>query len=73
MCAVSVVLDYWSQRPIDIWTRPTFDQFKDIIGRLDHLDGELSQPECEDPSKAEWMKRVEDRLNALEYIEKGES
>jgi predicted alpha/beta hydrolase family esterase len=52
--------------PLQSWTRPDFDEFKEIIRRLDLLDQRFDQPDCPDPSKAAWMKAVEDRLEALE-------
>lgn len=66
MCAVSVIMDYWSVRPDTPWTRETFDAFKVVVEQVDALDTALGEPECHDPSKAEWMKRVEDRLSSLE-------
>jgi hypothetical protein len=33
---------------------------------LDALDKKLGQPECHDPSKAEWMRSIEERLARLE-------
>lgn len=62
MCAVSVILDYWSARPDTPWTRGTFDAFKKIIDDVNQLDDALSQPDCHDPAKAAWMDSVEKRL-----------
>lgn len=67
MCAVSVIYDYYRQRPDIDWTRSDFTEFQEIIRRLEALDGRLDQPDCVDPSKAEWMKGVEVRLAALEH------
>ena len=66
MCAVSAVYDYFGTKPISIWDRPTFDEFKEILERLEKIDKKLDQPECEDPAKAAWMREVEERLAALE-------
>lgn len=67
MCAVSATMDYMRQYvPIQDWTRPAFDEYKEILRRLEALDTKLGQPDCEDPAKAEWMKQVEERLSALE-------
>jgi hypothetical protein len=67
MCAVSVVLDYGRENiPPYQWTRPAFDEFKEVIRRLEALDEKLDQPDCEDPEKAKWMEEVERRLKALE-------
>lgn len=70
MCAVSVVMDYGRTRvQPDAWTRPAFEEFKEIIRRLEALDQKLDQPDCEDAAKAEWMAGVEKRLAALEVDE----
>ncbi len=67
MCSVSVVHDYMRTNvPLEWWDRPKFDEYKEIIDRLDKLDKKLDQPECEDPEKAAWMKQVEERLDRLE-------
>jgi hypothetical protein len=69
MCAVSVVYDYWSARPDTQWTRETFNDFKEIVDRLDRLDEKLAQPDCHDPSKAAWMAEVESMLREREIDE----
>jgi hypothetical protein len=67
MCSVSVIQQYMHDRTTpNQWTRPMFDEYKEIIRRLDKLDGALGQPDCEDPAKAAWMREVEARLAKLE-------
>lgn len=66
MCAVSVVFDYYRNTPITYWNQTNYGEFREIIQRLDKLDKALGERECHDPAKAEWTKRVEDRLAALE-------
>lgn len=67
MCSTSAIMDYGRQHvPLQQWTRPAFNEFQEILRRLEKLDEALNQPDCEDPAKAEWMKAVEDRLAALE-------
>lgn len=67
MCSVSVIQDYMSQRTTPAqWTRPMFNEYKEILRRLDKLDEKLGQPDCEDPAKAAWMREVETRLDKLE-------
>lgn len=67
MCSVSVIQDYMNQRTTPTqWTRPMFNEFKEIIRRLDDLDEKLGQPDCHDPAKAAWMREVEARLEKLE-------
>ena len=67
MCAVSVILDYMSKEvPIWSWTRPVYDDFRQIIKRLEELDRNLDQPDCVDPQKQEILERIERRLDMLE-------
>ncbi len=67
MCAVSAMHDYFRTNvPLEGWTRPVFNEYQEVIRRLEQLDAKLSQPDCEDPEKAAWMKAVEERLAALE-------
>lgn len=67
MCAVSAIHDYYRTNvPIDQWTVSRFNEYKDIVRRLDELDKKLSQPDCDDPAKAAWMREVEARLKVLE-------
>lgn len=49
-----------------VWTRDTFEQFKQILEKLAELDGKLNQAECADPAKAAWMQEIERRLSLLE-------
>lgn len=61
--------DYGRDRiPAAQWTRPVFNEYQEILKRLAALDEKLAQPDCVDPSKAEWMKAIEQRLNALESV-----
>lgn len=67
MCSVSATYDYFRQNvPLDQWTRPVYNDFQEVIRRLDALDKKLDQEDCHDPAKAEWMRAVERRLDALE-------
>lgn len=67
MCAVSMVHDYMRTNvPYEAWTRPMFNEYQEIIRRLEKLDEKLEQPDCPDPEKAAWMKEVEERLVKLE-------
>lgn len=67
MCSVSVINEYWrdNTEPHQ-WTRPMFDEYKEIIRRLEELDTKLGQPDCYDPAKAAWMREIEERLDKLE-------
>jgi hypothetical protein len=66
MCAVSATMEYMQRIPIDKWDRPAFNDFQEVIRRLEALDAKLDQPDCHDPAKAEWMRAVEERLEKLE-------
>lgn len=67
MCTCSVIADYGRTRvPMDAWTRPVWNDFQEILKRLEALDKKLDQPDCEDPAKAAWMRTVEERLASLE-------
>lgn len=66
MCMVSVVFDYGKTIPQTSWTPDTWTQFQEILKRIEELDTKLDQPDCHDPSKAAWMREVEDRLKKLE-------
>lgn len=67
MCAVSAMYDYGrTMIPLQDWTRPAFNEFQEILKRIEALDKKLGQPDCEDPTKAAWMQQVEERLAALE-------
>lgn len=72
MCAVSAVIDHGRTLPWDNWinhepykTKDRWDEFKDIIDRLDKLDKKLDQPDC-DPAKRAWMESIDKRLKDLE-------
>jgi tetrahydromethanopterin S-methyltransferase subunit G len=66
MCAVSAVYDAMKTVPLEQWTWPTFNEMKEILDKLNEIDRKLGQPDCEDPSKADILKTIEDRLRKLE-------
>ena len=66
MCIVSGVLDYGRTIPFDNWSVPKFNEYADIIRRLDELDRKLGEPNCERPGKRAWMRGIERRLADLE-------
>lgn len=74
MCAVSATMDYFRTTvPVQQWTRPAFDEAKEILRRLEELDKKLDQADCHDPAKAAWMREVEERLQRLEDTEVNEA
>lgn len=66
MCMVSVMSVAGAQIPVMDWTRPAFNEYQEILKRIEALDKKLGQPDCVDPAKEAWMKQVEERLSALE-------
>ncbi len=79
MCVVSAILDYgrrqWPQydwrvpTPVTPPVLPTADewaQFRELLRKAAEFDKAARQPDCEDPEKAAWMRRMEDRLAELE-------
>lgn len=66
MCAVSMVHDYGRRQPDDFWTMPNYDYFKDLVKKAEDFDKATGQPHCEDPEKTAFMKKIEERLAALE-------
>ena len=66
MCAVSVILGYMDQQvSLESWTRPVYDDFRQIIQQLEELDRKLNQPDCTDPQKKKILKRIEEQLDRL--------
>jgi uncharacterized protein (DUF3084 family) len=66
MCAVSVILDYGRQMPMDNWNHQKWRDFQTLKQQAEEFDSKTDQPDCEDPAKAEWMREVEERLARLE-------
>lgn len=72
MCMVSVVTLYGQQQPIEHWTPPRWARFTQIVEGARRLDEAMGAPDCEDPAKGEWMKKVEKRLAELKADRGGE-
>ena len=67
MCAVSAMHDYFREHvPMRDWTPALYRSYQEVIAQVGKLDRAFSQPDCEDPGKAAWMKAVEERLAQLE-------
>lgn len=60
--------DKWNEAapPSLPWTPESFDLLKDILTKVEELDKKLGLINCEDPAKAAWMKKIEERLKMLE-------
>lgn len=66
MCMISAVIDYGRRIPVEQWTPNLWAEFHELLERVRKIDDKLSQPDCEDPDKAAWMRDVEKRLAVLE-------
>lgn len=66
MCSVSAVTGYGMGIPDNQWTTGTWDSFKGLVKKAEEFDKVAAQPDCIDPAKDEWMKRIEARIEALE-------
>ena len=66
MCVVSNVYDIGRTVPMDYWTPDKFLDFQKVVKMAERVDQEEGNPDCEDPSKGEWLKQVEERLDKLE-------
>ena len=77
MCLVSMVYDHYNQPPQQPyqpfqwplalpdslpWNKDVLDELKKVIERIDRIDKALGLPECHDPKKAEWMKKIEKKV-----------
>lgn len=66
MCVVSVVFDYGQQLPQQYWSQESFDQYLALLKVAKQFDDVSGQPECEDPSKAQWIEAIKTRLQDRE-------
>jgi hypothetical protein len=48
------------------WTRPAWEDAKEILERVKELDRKLDQPDCDEVPKQEWMDEIERRLDEIE-------
>jgi len=62
MCIISRLYDWGNELSPDNWDPSSLKDFKDLIEKAKELDTKLGQPDCEDPSKADWMKQMEERF-----------
>lgn len=64
----SVILDYGKGILPDAWSSSSFRDYKDLLEKVEILDKELGEPDCEDPDKTPWMKEIEERLAQVERL-----
>lgn len=61
MCVYSMVIDWASKLPDEYWNRPrSLEAYNDLIKRAAEYDKQTGQPDCEDPAKAEFLKKLQD-------------
>lgn len=66
MCTVSMVTGYGMRYPDHYWDTTSWPLFKALVKEAEKFDKETGQPDCVDPEKDAWMKRIEERLEKLE-------
>lgn len=66
MCVVSNVYDLGKEVPSEYWTTDRLNSFRKVVQIARTVDEEENTPDCEDPTKAEWLEEVEERLAKLE-------
>lgn len=67
MCVQSVISAYGRDNiNATAWTQKSFTQFKDVLKQAEKFDIAANQPDCDTDDKTEWMKAVEERLDAME-------
>ena len=68
MCVVSMVVEgIQRQWPDPIyWPTPVVIDTKEIIDKLAEIDRKLGAKDCHDPVKDEFIRKLEERIKALE-------
>jgi hypothetical protein len=66
MCFYSGNVALAMKIPDEQWTPSMFSSFKGVLGKVEEFDKIAGQPDCVDPEKDAWMKRIEERLMKLE-------
>lgn len=66
MCSVSAITEYGMRMPDNMWNQQNWPPFKQVVEKAIEFDKIADQPDCIDPAKEEWMKRIEERIQRLE-------
>lgn len=68
MCATSAIIrEFMTQYPpVQHWPQPLLIDAQEIIRRLDALDKKIGAKDCYEPTKADFLKSLDDRLKKLE-------
>ena len=59
MCILSVVYDYFGEKPDYYWTLEKIDNFRQGIIKARELDRIMEQPDCQDPEKTKLLDILE--------------
>lgn len=67
MCTVSKIIEY-GQNNIgpDDWNRQNWMSFTNLLRQAETFDSLTNQPDCADPAKLEWMRKIEHRVRKVE-------
>ena len=61
MCTVSAVTGTFQQyKPLRPWTPEAWSDIKKILALCERIDRSMGEPDCIDPAKEEWMRRMSD-------------
>lgn len=66
MCTYSMAVDFGKNIPDDHWNQGLYLEFQLLLTRMAEIDRKLGLADCEDPSKQEWMRNIEKRLEKIE-------
>ena len=65
MCFVSLVLTGMQERTQPAqYNWPIFNEFQEILRRLESIDKKLGQPECHDPEKEKFLQKIQKELES---------
>lgn len=71
MCTVSYVGEYGRDRiPANQWNPEWWQSYQELMRKAAEFDKLTNQPDCVDPVKVDWMKKMEERMAELEKQQK---
>lgn len=68
MCLISRVHDWGREIDHAKWTPEALTNFKKLLPAINQLDTQLGEPDCEDPTKSEWLRSMEQRFAEAEGL-----
>lgn len=66
MCAVCAVFDYGKGLPNTFWSQETMKQYLEMVEAAKKFDEATGQPDCEDPTKKQWLQEVKVQIDTKE-------